>query len=406
MSIINIGIIREGKVPHDFRVPLSPEQCNVLQGQYPNIRITVQTSPIRCFTDEQYSKLGIEVQEDVSHCDILLGVKEVPIEALIANKTYLFFSHTIKKQAYNRDLLQEIIRKKIRLIDYEVLKDAQNKRIIGFGRYAGIVGAYNAFLTYGLKTGLYTLKAAHLCADRKEVEAELKKVILPNDFKATLTGFGRVGNGAREILALLPIKEVSATDFLSQNFIEPVFTHLDTHQYFARIADDGFDKAEFYANPSLYKSIFGQFAQKSELYMPCHFWSAQSPKILTQEMLINHKSTLKVVADISCDINGPIACTIRPSKIGNAIYGYNPNTNQEVDFRHPDAIAVMAVDNLPCELPKDASIDFGAELLRHVFPVLLGPDPNQIIYRGSQTTLEGELNAPFIYLQDFLEGKE
>jgi saccharopine dehydrogenase (NAD+, L-lysine-forming) len=406
MSIINIGIIREGKVPHDFRVPLSPEQCKELQAQYPNIRITVQTSPIRCFTDEQYIELGIAVQEDMSHCDILLGVKEVPKEALLANKTYLFFSHTIKKQAYNRALLQEIIRKKIRLIDYEVLKDAQNKRIIGFGRYAGIVGAYNAFLTFGLKTGLYTLKAAHLCADRKEVEAELKRVILPDDFKAILTGFGRVGNGAREILALLPIKEVSAADYLSQNFNGPVYTHLDTHHYFARITDAGFDKAEFYANPSIYQSTFEPFANKSELYIPCHFWSAQSPKILTRAMLVNQKSSLKVVADISCDINGPIACTIRPSKIDNAIYGYNPHTNQEVDFRHTEAIAVMAVDNLPCELPKDASMDFGAELLRHVFPVLLGPDPNQIIDRASQTTSEGKLNAPFVYLQDFLEGKE
>jgi saccharopine dehydrogenase (NAD+, L-lysine-forming) len=175
MSVTHIGIIREGKIPPDFRVPLSPAQCVQLEKVYPNVKVTVQASPIRCFADEAYTAIGIDVQEDLSHCDILLGVKEVPMAQLIAGKTYLFFSHTFKKQPYNRALLQAILHKRIRLIDYEVLKDAQNKRIIGFGRYAGVVGAYNAFLTYGLKSGAYSIKPAHLCADRKEVEAELKK---------------------------------------------------------------------------------------------------------------------------------------------------------------------------------------------------------------------------------------
>jgi hypothetical protein len=405
MSIINIGIIREGKTPPDFRVPLSPQQCLALEAQYPNVKITVQNSPIRCFSDEAYSELGLLVQENLSHCDILLGVKEVPKAQLIAGKTYLFFSHTFKKQPHNRELLKEIIDKKIRLIDYEVLKDANNKRIIGFGRYAGVVGAYNAFLTYGLKTGAFTLKAAHLCADRKEVEQELQKVILPVDFKVVLTGYGRVGNGAREIIKLLPIREVSAEAFLKEDFNEPVFTHLDTHQYFCRKADSGFDKKEFYTEPEIYKSNFGAFAQKSNMYIPCHFWSSKSPYILTSQMLQDPTCALQVVADVSCDIAGPIACTIRPSKIGNSIYGYDPATGQETDFTQPNAIAVMAVDNLPCELPLDASIDFGSELLKQVFPVLLGPDPDQIIYRGTQTTLEGKLNEPFAYLVAYLAGE-
>lgn len=406
MSIINIGIIREGKTPPDFRVPMSPEQCLALEAQYPNVKVTIQTSPIRCFTDDAYRALGLNVQEDLSHCAILLGVKEVPKEQLIKGKTYLFFSHTFKKQPYNRALLQEIIAKKIRLIDYEVLKDAQHKRIIGFGRYAGIVGAYNAFLTYGLKTGTYTLKPAHLCADRKEVEQELKKVILPADFKVVLTGFGRVGNGAREIIDHLPIKEVSSEVYLNGDCSEPVFTHLDTNEYFCRKSDLGFDKKEFYSQPEYYQSNFGAFAQISNLYIPCHFWSSKSPFILTKEMLQDPASRLQVVADVSCDIGGPIACTIRPSKIGNSIYGYNPQTGLEDDFLAPNTIAVMAVDNLPCELPLDASIDFGSELLKHVFPVLLGPDPDQVIYRGTQTTSEGQLNEPFAYLAAYLAGKE
>lgn len=402
MSIINIGIIREGKTPPDFRVPLSPEQCKQLQDTYPQVRVTVQTSPIRCFSDQTYLDQGLAVQEDLSHCDILLGVKEVPKEQLIPNKTYLFFSHTIKKQPYNRALLQEILNKQIRLVDYEVLKDAQNKRIIGFGRYAGIVGAYNGFLTYGLQTKSFELKPAHLCHDRKEVESELKKVKLPSNFHCVLTGFGKVGHGAREIISLLPIKEVSAESFLNDTHDQPVFTHLDTHQYFARKADSGFDKADFYANPENYKSNFEAFAQVADMYIPCHFWSAKSPLILTQDMLRSAQNRIQLVADISCDIAGPIACTIRPSKIGNSYYGYDPQTGLEVPFDQTGAIAVMAVDNLPCELPKDASIDFGKQLLNNVFPTLLGEDPDQIIYRASETTADGQLNEPFLYLQDYL----
>lgn len=406
MSIIHIGIIREGKTPPDFRVPLSPMHCLELQKQFPNVRVTIQTSQIRCFSDQEYTNLGLIVKEDLSHCAILLGVKEVPKDQLLANKTYLFFSHTFKKQAYNRALLQEILDKKIRLIDYEVLKDANNKRIIGFGRYAGIVGAYNAFLTYGLKTGAYTIKAAHLCADRKEVEQELKKVVLPPDFKLVLTGFGRVGNGAREIVKLLPIQEVDLEAYLHQQHNEAIFTHLDTQQYFCRKSDAGFDKKEFYTQPELYKSNFGAFAQRSKVYIPCHFWSSKSPYILTQQMLQDPANTIEVVADVSCDIAGPIACTIRPSKIGASMYGYDPQTGKEVDMLQPGAIAVMAVDNLPCELSKDASVYFGAELLKYVFPVLLGPDPDQIIYRGTQTTHEGTLNEPFVYLKPYLAGLE
>lgn len=406
MSIIHIGVIREGKTPPDFRVPLSPAQCQQLERQYPNVKVTVQTSPIRCFSDAQYVELGITVQEDLSHCDILLGVKEVPKAQLIAHKTYLFFSHTFKKQPYNRALLQEILDKKIRLIDYEVLKDANNKRIIGFGRYAGVVGAYNAFLTYGLKTGAYSIKPAHLCADRKEVEAELKKVVLPPDFKLVLTGYGRVGNGAREIVKLLPIQELDPGTYLHEKHNTAVFTHLDTHQYFCRKSDAGFDKKEFYTQPELYQSNFGAYAQQSNVYIPCHFWSSKSPFILTQHMLQDPSNAIQVVADVSCDIDGPIACTIRPSKIGASMYGYDPQSGTEVDMLQPGAIAVMAVDNLPCELSKDAAEDFGSELLTAVFPVLLGPDPDQIIYRGTQTTFEGTLNKPFTYLKPYLAGLE
>lgn len=406
MKKIKIGLIREGKVPPDHRVPLTPKQCKSIQAIYPNVEIIVQPSPIRAYKDEEYTAEGIRLKEDLSECDIILGVKEVKVEDLIPNKKYLFFSHTIKKQPYNRDLLRAILEKKIHLIDYETIKNRQNKRIIGFGRYAGIVGTYNAFRTLGLKKGLYDLKPAYQCKDRKEMEAEMDKIKLPSNVKIVLTGGGRVGHGAREIIDILPIKEVTPEEFLNNQFNEPVFTHLEVEDYYGRKDGKEFDKAEFYSNPELYKSTFNRFLSESDVYIPCHFWSNKSPFIITNEDLRKPDLRLSVVADISCDINGPIASTIRPSKIADPIYGYNPITLQEDDFKKDGVIAVMAVDNLPCELPLDASEDFGNELLRYVLPVLLKEDPDKIIERASETNSEGELTENFKYLQNYVDGLE
>jgi hypothetical protein len=404
MSTIKLGIIREGKVPPDFRVPLTPKQCKAIETLYPHVKVQVQRSPIRTFKDSEYAEQGIELVDSLQDCDIIFGVKEVQIADLIPNKTFVFFSHTIKKQPYNRALLQAILAKKIRLIDYEVVKDKINKRIIGFGRYAGIVGCYNAFLTYGLKSGTFELKPAHLCQDRKEVEEELKKVILPNNFRVVLTGFGRVGHGAREILELLPIKEVTPEEYLSKQFDEPVYTQLEVEDYYGRLDGSEFVKKEFYSNPELFKSTFDRYVPLSDMYIPCHFWSSKSPVILPNEVLKSNSCRLKVIADVSCDVDGPIASTIRASKIGDSIYGYNPDTQAEVDFRDENAIAVMAVDNLPCELPKDASEDFGNELLKNVLPALFGEDPDRIIERATETNLNGELMPDFKYLEEYANG--
>ncbi len=400
---MKIGIIREGKVPPDFRVPLTPKQCKHIKETYSSVELVVQTSPIRAFIDDEYRSEGIEVVEDLHDCDVIFGVKEVPMEMLIPNKTFVFFSHTIKKQPYNKKLLQTILSQNIRLIDYEVVKDKSGKRLIGFGRYAGIVGCYNSFIAYGVKSGHYTLKEAHLCEDRREVEKELKKVVLPNDFKVVLTGFGRVGHGAREILKLLPITEVSPEKYLSQKFDYPVFTHLEVNDYYKRKDHGEFSKKEFYTSPNLYSSDFEKYTLESDMYVPCHYWSSDADFILKRESLMSPYNRIKVVGDISCDIDGPIACTIRPSKIGNALYGYSPISHSEVDLHDENAIAVMAVDNLPCELPKDASEDFGNELIKHVLPALLGEDPDHIIDRASETNNNGELTEPFHYLLDYIK---
>ena len=404
MKDIKLGILREGKVPPDKRVPLTPLQCKKVEAIYPHVKVIVQPSPVRSYKDQAYIDAGISMSEDLSMCDIIIGVKEVNIEDLIPNKKFMFFSHTFKKQPYNRDLLKAILEKKIQLIDYEILKNTSNKRVIGFGRYAGIVGAYNGFLTFGQKHGYYNLKRANQCANRIEVEQELKKVDLPANTKIVLTGYGRVGHGAREILDLLPITEVSPEEFLKKKFDSPVYTQLELEDYYDAKNGGEFDKKEFYSTPENYKSSFGKYVSEADMYIPCHYWSNKADVIITKEDLKKENRRLSVIADISCDIAGPIASTIRPSTIASPVYGYDPETESEVDFMNENAIAVMAVDNLPCELPLDASEDFGNELIKEVFDSLFLEDSSKMIERGSETDLNGNLMPNYSYLEDYLAG--
>lgn len=402
MTPTSIGIIREGKNPPDKRVPLTPAQCLEVQKLFPHVSVQVQSSKVRAIIDEQYAAAGIDVVDDISNCDVLIGVKEVNIEDLIPNKKYMFFSHTFKEQPYNRKLLKAILERKIQLIDYEVLTDKNENRIIGFGRYAGIVGCYNGFLAYGKKHGLYTLKGAHECEDRQELEQEIKKINLPAGTKIVATGFGRVGNGAREIFKSTGIKEVSPEEFLTQEFDEAVFTHLRASDYYAREDQQPFDRGAFFESGEGHVSTFDRYLKTANMYVACHYWDATSPFIFTRDDLKHPDVKTSVVADISCDIDGPVASTLRPSTISSPHYGYDPQSETEVDFMQANAIGVMAVDNLPCELPKDASEDFGLELIDKVFPALFGEDPDRIIARASETNLNGELTEEFSYLNSYV----
>jgi len=400
-SINKIGIIREGKVPHDFRVPLTPQQCVVVMKKFPGTQIVVQPSPIRKFSDAEYTAVGITLQDDLSDCDLLMGIKEVPLGMLIPEKTYMFFSHTLKKQPHNAKLLKAILEKKIRLVDYETLKGTDNKRLIGFGRYAGIVGAYEGFRAFGLKHQLFEIKSPSLCADRKELEQEMKNIALPSIMKIAVTGFGRVGSGAEEILRLLPIERVNEEDFFSRKFDHPVYVHLDTHEYYVKRDYGGFDKKDFYNNPEKYISTLAETVRKADLYIACHLWAGGNPVLLTKEDLQHKDWRCHVIADVSCDTNGPIVSTIRSSKIDDPFYGYHRFRNEECDWSDPDAICVMAIDNLPCQLPKDASEDFGNELISKVLPLLLQNDPEHLIWKATETTMEGELTPHFEYLSDY-----
>jgi len=395
---MKLGVIKEGKNPPDKRVPLTPKQCAFLQQKF-SFEIVVQPSPIRCYSDQEYVEEGIMLQDNLSDCDVILGVKEVPITYLIKDKTFVFFSHTIKKQPYNKSLLQQIIHKKIQLIDYEVLKDQYGKRVLGFGRYAGIVGCYNAFLTYGLKTNSFNLKPAHLCFDKKEMETELKKVDIKN-LKIILTGSGRVSQGAKEVLDLLNIKYVSKNDYLNKSFNDNICVVLNAVDYYKRIDGDEALRSDLYKKPDLFESCLLDYLDNTDILITGHFYDSNAPYLLTREDFKKNNLKLKVVADISCDIDGPIGCTIKPSTIADPVYGYNPITEKEDDYKQEDVIAVMAVDNLPCELPRDASDFFGNELINVFFPNLINDKINMI--NGATITKSGKLNEGFEYLTDYI----
>ena len=401
---MKFGIIKERKNPPDRRVVFTPEELVRLQSEHSEAKIKVETSDIRVFSDEQYADLGIEVTADLSDCDVLFGVKEVPVDALIPNKKYFFFSHTIKKQSYNRKLLQAILNKNIELYDHETIVDANNKRLIGFGRYAGIVGAYNGFRAFGIKYDLFTLAKAETLTGKDELIARLKRQTLPN-IKIVLTGHGKVGMGAKEILDGMKIKQVAIEDFLSKQYSEPVYTQIDVLDYNKRIDGSISTKSDFYKNPQEYTSDFGRFSKVADIFMAGHFHGNGAPDILTREMLQAPDNKIQVVADISCDVDGPIACTLKASTIAEPFFGYLPNEHIEVPYTHPASIMVMSVDNLPCELPKDASEGFGEMFMKHVIPAFFNGDKDGILGRAKMTE-NGKLTPRFAYLQEYVDEKQ
>jgi alanine dehydrogenase len=399
---MKFGIIKERKNPPDKRVVLSPSLCqNVLQ-KYPDAEVIVEPSNIRVFSDNEYKEKGIKVASKMAECDVLLGVKEVPIDTLIPNKKYFFFSHTIKKQTYNRDLLRAILAKNIELYDHEVITNQKGERLVAFGRYAGIVGAYNGIRAYGLKFSLFKLPKAEDLKDQATLIENLNKVSLPN-IKILLTGRGRVGNGAREMLDAMNIKRVNVAEYLENNFDEPVYCQIDASEYNKRKDGHRGNKADFFENPEEYKSNFFRFAKVSDFYIAGHFYGDGAPFLYTREDAKHPDFKIKVVADISCDIDGPVATTIRPSTIAEPIYGYHAVTEQEKDFKSKDAIAVMAVDNLPAELPRDASDGFGEAFSKHVIPAFFNGDKDGILERARMTA-NGKLTKKYTYLQDYVDG--
>lgn len=402
---MKFAIIKERKNPPDRRVVFSPEKLAEVRAQFPQAEFVVESSDIRVFSDEAYKAQGFSVTDDVSDCDVLIGVKEVPLDALLPNKKYFFFSHTIKKQPYNRKLLVDMLNKNIEMYDHETIVKQSGSRLIGFGRYAGLVGSYNGFRGLGLRDQLFDLPKVETLADLDAVKAELDKITVPN-IKIALSGTGKVAMGAKEILDHLKIKEVSDALYLTSQFTEPVYCMVDVMEYNKRIDGKVGDKREFYKDPSGYESNFMPYAKETDFFIAGHFYGDGAPFIFTREDAKHPDFRINLVADVSCDIDGPVASTIRASTIADPFYGYDPHTETEVAYDADEAITVMAVDNLPCELPKDASEGFGEMFLEHVIPAFFNGDERGILKRAKITTDDGKLTERFSYLQNYVDGFE
>lgn len=397
---MKIGILREGKQPPDKRVALSPKQCKTLLNLYPKVSIEVQSSSHRCFSDEEYEKEGITVKADISSCDFFLGVKEVMVDDLLPDKSYMFFSHTIKKQPQNSKLLKAILDRNIRLIDIELLQDSHGARLIGFGRYAGLVGAYNAFATYGLRHQLYQLKPVEQCEDKLEMFREVKKVKLPN-VKLLVTGNGRVANGVLEVLEELAIRRLSINDYLNNKYDEPCYVQLSSGDYNVNKHGLKFDIQHFFKNPSDYKGNFKRFYPMTNMLISAAYWDPKAPVLFDVNDMQQADFNIEVVADITCDINGSIPTTIRATKLDNMNYDYNPTTaKEEPAFSNKKNITVMAVDNLPSGLPKDASREFGNHLNNRVLDYIINRDREGVIERATIAE-SGQLKERFKYLRDY-----
>jgi len=399
MKPITIGLIREGRVPPDKRVAFTPLQVVEIMQKFPNVKVVCQTSPVRCYKDEEYSH--IPVVENLNECDIIMGIKEVPIPDLIPNKTYVFFSHTLKKQSYNKRLLQEILKKKIRLIDYEALKDTQNNRLVAFGRYAGIVGAYNGLWTYGKKFKLFNLRRAFECFDVNELKLELRRIKIP-PIKIILVGSGRVGIGAMESLDTAGIHKVSPKEFLEHSFPWSVYTQLSSADYHSRKEGGDFNRAEFHEHPNRYNIHFSDFTKVGDILLAGAYWNPKAPQLFSLKEMQAPDFKISVVADITCDINGSIPCTKKPTSIVDPLYDFDPFTEAILPpLEKKEAVTVMAIDNLPCELPRSSSEEFGRDLINKIIKPLVGEKRDAIITRATIAE-NGNLTPHFQYLQDFV----
>lgn len=398
--MVRIGLIRERKSPADSRVPLTPFQAAYVNKKYEEVEVVVEASPSRCFSDDEYKAEGVSVVEDMSGCDILLGVKEIPVEYIIPNKTYLFFSHTKKMQPYNQKLMHALIEKKVRMIDYECLTHKDEQRILGFGLFAGIVGAHNGLLTYGKKFGLYELPPAHTVEDFQALIHAYRKQRLPN-IKIAVTGSGRVAAGVIEVMTNLDVESVEPEDYLTHQYDYPVYTHLKGQALYARKDNGLYFRDDFHAHPEIYKCLFSNYISQTDILMNGIYWDEHIARLFEQKDTLRKDWRISVIADITCDINGSVPINVGASTIAEPVYGIDKRTHSKVaPYQNTkDVIDVMAVDNLPNELPRDASHYFGAHFEKFVLGELLA-DNSDIIARAT-ICKDGKLTSDYEYMSEY-----
>ena len=399
--MLTIGLIREEKIPADNRVALTPAQCKWLHKNFAAIRVVAQHSNTRCFTDKEYEMAGVQVKEDITNCDVMMGIKEMPVEKLIAGKTYLFFSHTKKAQEHNQKLFKAIIKNKITLIDYECLTHEDGQRILGFGFFAGIVGAHNGMMAYGKRTGLFNLNRVYQQKDYRNLIHTYFGLKLPK-LKIAVTGSGRVAHGVLEVMNLMGIHEVEPFEYLHKQFDYPVYVDLKGRDLYERKDDGTYNRDDFHLHPEQYKCSFTPFAKQTDILMNGIYWDKNIAPLFSIEEFQSDEFSIKTVADITNDYHGSIAINIGDSTIEEPVYGVAKKTLLKTVPYQNGSVDIMAVGNLPNELPRDASRYFGEQLIKFVLEDLV---------KGGSATIEratmvkgGVLNEPYEYLKAYAEG--
>ncbi len=400
--MIRIGLIREGKIPADNRVALTPAQCKWILKNSSDIKIIVQSSPDRCFSDREYLSAGVELKEDLGDCDILFGIKEVPVAQLIPGKTYLFFSHTKKKQPHNQKLLKAIIDKKITLIDYECLEHEDGQRIIGFGFFAGVVGAHNGMMAYGNRTGLFKLDRVYKQRSFRELIHNYFGLRLPN-VKIAITGSGRVAHGILEIMNLMEIHEMEPEDYLKRRFSYPVYTQLKGAELYKHKETGQYNREHFHEHPEEYSCKFFKYTSQTDILMNGIYWDKTMPRLFEKEDAKSENFIIQTIADITDDANGSVPINVGDQSIDDPVYGIDKSTLEKTAPYLPNSVDIMAVGNLPNELPRDASRYFGEQLIKHVLEDLVG-NGSEILERATMVK-NGQLTNPFEYLRDYAEGR-
>jgi saccharopine dehydrogenase (NAD+, L-lysine forming) len=400
--MIHFGLIRETKTPPDNRVAFTPAQCRWILDNFDNVKVTVQASPHRCYSDREYASAGIDVSEHVDHCDILFGIKEVNIEALVPEKTYLFFSHTKKRQLYNQQLFRNILAKQITLIDYECMEHEDGQRILGFGFFAGIVGAHNGIMAYGNRTGAFELQRVYKQRSFRELIYTYFGLRLPQ-IKIAVTGSGRVAHGILEVMNLMEIFEVEPTEYLARDFPYPVFTQLKGADLYRQKSGAAYNRDEFHEQPGNYISIFTPYTKHTDILMNGTYWDENVPRLFEAEQVAAADFSITTIADITDDKNGSVPINLGDASIENPVYGVDRKTLLRTAAYMPGSIDVIAVGNLPNELPRDASRFFGEQLIKHVLPDLVGSG-SPIIERATMVR-NGMITPAYNYLEEYAKGR-
>lgn len=397
--MIRIGLIKEGKHPADNRVALTPAQCKWIHKQIADVKIVVQSSPHRCFTDKEYAAAGVEVKEDMSDCDIFFGIKEVPVDMLLPGKTYLFFSHTKKKQPQNQKLLRAIVDKKITLIDYECLEHEDGQRIIGFGFFAGVVGAHNGLMAYGKRTGLYNLERVYRQRSFRELIHTYFGLRIPN-VKIAVTGSGRVAHGILEIMNLVGIHEVEPDEYLSRRFAYPVYTQLKGADLYRHKQTDTYTRIDFHEHPEQYACTFLPYSMQTDILLNGVYWDETMPRLFEKEAISSDRFIIQTIADITDDVNGSVPINLGDQTIEDPVYGVSRKSFEKTAPYKEGSVDIIAVGNLPNELPRDASRYFGEQLIKYILEDLI-KDGSPMIKRATIVD-KGKLSPPYEYLKDYV----